>query len=110
VPFSGIRGGRRLLVVRRQVRVEEADGERLDAGTRDRDHDEEDRRAGRQVTCPTMILWALQDDMELLYGDPLAVWRGWVERPFGQALDCGHHIAEEAPEELAALIIEHLAS
>ena len=47
--------------------------------------------------------------MEFLYGDPLAVWRGWVERPFGQALDCGHHIAEEAPRELAALIIEHLA-
>ena len=75
----------------------------------DRDHDEQDRRAGRQITCPTMILWALQDDMELLYGDPLAVWRGWVGRPFGQGLDCGHHIAEEAPEELAALIIEHLA-
>jgi haloacetate dehalogenase len=76
----------------------------------DRDHDEDDRRDGRRIACPTLILWALRDDMESLYGDPLELWRGWVERPpYGAALDCGHHMAEEAPKELAALIAEHLA-
>jgi haloacetate dehalogenase len=67
----------------------------------DREHDEEDRRAGRRVACPTLVLWALQDDMEALYGDPLAVWQPWVKNLQGGTLDCGHHMAEEAPEALA---------
>jgi len=36
-----------------------------------------------------------------LYGDVLAVWRPWVRDPCGHGLDCGHHMAEEAPELLA---------
>jgi haloacetate dehalogenase len=76
----------------------------------DRDHDEDDRRAGRRVACPTLVVWALGDDMEDLYGDPLAIWQRWVDGPLsGAAVDCGHHIAEEAPEQLAGLIAAHLA-
>ena len=68
----------------------------------DRAHDDADRRAGRRLTCPTLVLWATRDDLEDLYGDPLAVWRDWADDPRGRALDCGHHMAEEAPEALAA--------
>jgi haloacetate dehalogenase len=75
----------------------------------DRDHDEADRRAGRRILCPTMVVWALRDDLELLYGDPLAIWRDWVVQLSGHAVDCGHHIAEEAPQELAALLIKHFS-
>jgi haloacetate dehalogenase len=75
----------------------------------DRLHDEQDRLAGRRIVCPTMVVWALQDDLEYLYGDPLVIWRGWVDQPVGRSIDCGHHIAEEAPEELAALVTEHLS-
>jgi haloacetate dehalogenase len=32
------------------------------------------RRAGRTVACPTLVLWASDDDLEDLYGDVLAVW------------------------------------
>ena len=72
------------------------------AGLRlDRAHDEADRKAGRRVVCPTLVLWAAHDDMEDLYGDPLAVWRPWAEDLRGARLDSGHHMAEEAPEELA---------
>jgi haloacetate dehalogenase len=39
--------------------------------------------------------------MEELYGDPLTIWRGWADDIQGRSLDCGHHLAEEAPEELA---------
>jgi haloacetate dehalogenase len=39
----------------------------------DRAHDEEDRRAGRRLGCPMLFLWARRDDLEDLYGDPLAV-------------------------------------
>jgi pimeloyl-ACP methyl ester carboxylesterase len=31
-----------------------------------------------------------------------AVWRGWADDLRGRSLDCGHHLAEEVPEELAA--------
>jgi haloacetate dehalogenase len=76
----------------------------------DRAHDDADREAGRRVTCPTLVLWALRDDLEDLYGDPLAVWDRWVDGPLcGRGIDCGHHIAEEAPEELTAELVAHLA-
>ncbi len=75
----------------------------------DRAHDDADRRAGRRVGCPTLLLWAAKDDLEDLYGDPLAVWRGWAEDLRGRSLDGGHHLAEEVPEELAAEIRAFLA-
>jgi haloacetate dehalogenase len=67
----------------------------------DREHDEADRRAGRRIACPTLVLWSLRDDLERLYGDVLAVWRPWATNCQGRGIDCGHHMAEEAPEELA---------
>ncbi len=70
----------------------------------DRAHDDADRAAGRRVQCPLLYLWAARDDMEELYGDPLAIWRDWADDVRGQSLDCGHHLAEEAPAELAALL------
>ena len=76
----------------------------------DRDHDEADRRAGRRVACPLLVLWALQDDLQQIYGDVLAVWRSWAQKPQGRALNCGHHMAEEAPEELARELIKFLAT
>jgi haloacetate dehalogenase len=73
-------------------------------------HDEAaDRAAGRFVSCPTLIAWSLQDDLEDLYGDPVAVWRPWMTGPLhGAAIDSGHHMAEEAPAELADILIKFL--
>jgi haloacetate dehalogenase len=48
--------------------------------------------------------------MEELYGDPLAIWRDWARDVRGQAIDCGHHIAEEAPEELASHLVGFFAA
>ena len=75
----------------------------------DRQHDEADRTAGRRIGCPLLYLWAKQDDMEDLYGDPLAIWRDWADDVRGQSVDCGHHIAEEAPAELATLLTAFFA-
>jgi haloacetate dehalogenase len=75
----------------------------------DREHDEADRAAGRRVRCPTLFVWSTRDDMEELYGDPLALWRGWADDVRGRPIASGHHIAEEAPGELAALLREFLA-
>lgn len=76
----------------------------------DRRFDEADRSAGRRITSPSLFLWAKRDDMEELYGDPLAIWQGWADRITGQAIDSGHHMAEDAPDEVAAAIASFLAA
>lgn len=68
----------------------------------DREIDDEDRRAGRRILCPVRVLWALRDDMEELYGDIRIIWRDWADEVTGRSFDCGHHMAEEAPADVAA--------
>jgi haloacetate dehalogenase len=68
----------------------------------DRRHDDLDQAAGRRVTCPLMVMWATGDDLPELYGDVLGLWRSWATDLRGVPIDSGHHIAEEAPAELAA--------
>jgi haloacetate dehalogenase len=75
----------------------------------DRDHEEADRRAGRTVQCPTLVLWSTRDDLEDLYGDPLAVWRGWAGDVRGQPIDSGHHAAEENPDAVVTALHRFLA-
>jgi haloacetate dehalogenase len=75
----------------------------------DRQHDQQDRDAGRQLACPTLCLWALHDDLPVLYGDVLGVWRAWAPHVQGRGLACGHHMAEEAPEALASELLAFLS-
>jgi haloacetate dehalogenase len=76
----------------------------------DRQHDEDSRRSGDQVQCPTLFLWSARDDMEDLYGDPLAIWERWSPDLRGQRIESGHHMAEEAPREVAQALRDFLAS
>jgi haloacetate dehalogenase len=71
----------------------------------DRRHDEEDRAAGRRIACPLLVLWATRDDLADLFGDVLAIWRGWADEVSGRGLDSGHHLAEDASEELAVELL-----
>ena len=72
----------------------------------DRRHAEDDRAAGRRVDCRTLVAWSVHDDMELLYGDPAAIWRDWCRQPVASArIDSGHHMAEENPDQLAETLI-----
>jgi haloacetate dehalogenase len=71
------------------------------AATLDYEHDAEDREAGRRMSCPVLAVWGRQGFLEGHY-DVLDVWRGWAEDVRGRALDCGHYIPEEAPEETYA--------
>lgn len=70
----------------------------------DRAADDADRAAGRRIGCPLLVLWATRDDMEELYGDPVEVWRSWADDVRGHAVEGGHHLAEDAPAELAAAL------
>jgi haloacetate dehalogenase len=79
------------------------------AGLRiDRDHDETDRAAGRQVQCPTLLLEAADDDIDI-HGDPLEVWRPWVRETLSRrVVSSGHHQAEQAPDEVAEAVLGFL--
>lgn len=70
----------------------------------DRELDDADRASGRRIQCPVLVVWALGDDMGELYGDPTEIWQGWADDVRGATIDSGHHMAEEAPEELAMAI------
>jgi haloacetate dehalogenase len=75
----------------------------------DRAADDADRARGTTVRCPTLVLWSARDDLEELYGDVLAVWRPWAPDLRGGPIESGHHMAEEAPDALAAALLDFLA-
>lgn len=74
----------------------------------DHEHELHDRAQGRTVACPALFLWSTRDDMEDLYGDPLAIWREWAADVRGAPIESGHHMAEENPAAVARALIEFL--
>ncbi len=64
--------------------------------------DEADR-GRRRIACPLLALWGARGMMPKWY-DVLAVWRDWAEDVRGEAIDCGHYLAEEAPEATYAAL------
>jgi haloacetate dehalogenase len=67
-------------------------------------HDRESRAAGRRLACPLLALWGRKGKIGQWY-DPLAVWRAYAEGPVsGHAVESGHYLAEEAPEEVLAAL------
>jgi haloacetate dehalogenase len=55
----------------------------------------------RKIACPVLALWAGRGKLPEWY-DVLAVWRDWADDVTGRALDCGHYLPEEKPDEVAA--------
>ncbi|MDQ3104144.1 MAG: alpha/beta hydrolase [Actinomycetota bacterium] len=70
----------------------------------DADHERADRAAGGRVQQPLLALWSTRADLEDLYGDPLVIWRDWADNVTGHGIDSGHHIAEQAPDELTTAL------
>ena len=75
----------------------------------DRAADEADMAEGRRVQCPTLLLWSTRDDTHELYDDLLAVWEPWTTQLRGAPVDSGHHMAEDAPEALAAHLLDFVS-
>ncbi len=69
--------------------------------TVDLEHDEAD--LDRRIGCPLLVLWGSRGLMHKSY-DVLDTWRSKAVDVRGRAIDCGHFLAEEAPDAtLAAL-------
>ena len=66
------------------------------AGTIDLQHDRSDKR--RKLKMPVMVLWGKHGVIERLF-DCLSDWREVATDVRGKALDCGHFIPEEKPQE-----------
>jgi haloacetate dehalogenase len=67
-------------------------------------HDEAD--LDRRIECPVLALWGRRGLMERHF-DVLATWRERAAGPVGgRALDCGHFLPEERPQETAAALLE----
>jgi len=64
----------------------------------DLEHDSAD--ASRKIACPVLALWGKHGVIEQQF-DCLADWRAVAKEVHGRALDCGHYLPEERPEELA---------
>jgi haloacetate dehalogenase len=72
--------------------------------TIDLTHDAAD--AGRALTCPVLILWSAPG-LGQRY-DVLRIWQDLAITVTGRALDCGHFLAEERPDETATALLAFL--
>jgi haloacetate dehalogenase len=79
------------------------------AATIDLEHDRADRAAGRRIACPLFVLWGAGNEVWKGFEDALVVWRRHADDVRGRALDCGHHLPEEAPDETAELLAGFLS-
>jgi haloacetate dehalogenase len=68
------------------------------AATIDLVHDKKDQA---RITMPVLAIWGRQGVIEALF-DCLADWREVARDVRGKALQCGHFIPEEKPQELLA--------
>ena len=70
----------------------------------DLEHDRASRAAGERITCPLLALWGARGKIGQWY-KPLEVWGQYASGPVGgHAVNSGHYLAEEAPEEVLAAL------
>jgi len=75
------------------------------AASIDLQHDRDDLAAGRCIACPLQVLWSASSAGA---PDPVETWRAWADHVEGAAIDCGHLMAEEAPDEVLAHVLPFL--
>jgi haloacetate dehalogenase len=83
------------------------------AATLDFVQDEADRKAGRQIACPTLVLWGAKGPLDIWYaeaGGPLGIWRAWCRNVSGRPIEGGHFFPEQNPDETVAALRGFLAA
>ena len=72
----------------------------------DREHDAEDRAAGRRIAAPALVVVG-EDEAQL--ADAPAVWQAWTDDLTATSVPGGHFIPEESPREVAETLAAFLA-
>jgi haloacetate dehalogenase len=54
-----------------------------------------------------LALWGRRGYLDGWY-DVLAAWREWARDVQGRGIDCGHYLAEEAPDETLEALLAFL--
>ena len=75
----------------------------------DLEHDRADVQAGRRLTQPLRVLWGEHGAVGRCF-DVLALWRERASQVTGQSLPCGHYLAEELPDQVAAQALNFFQS
>ncbi|NDY93124.1 alpha/beta fold hydrolase [Ideonella livida] len=75
----------------------------------DLEHDQADRDAHRLLPMPLLVLWGREGVVHRCF-QPLHEWRAVATDVRGRALDCGHYIAEEAPQALLDEVLPFFAA
>ena len=81
--------------------------------TLDMKHDDTDR--GKQLSCPVLVLWGSEISKRPGWQtgknlDMMSVWRRRASNVRGKALECGHFIPEEKPDELVSELLDFILS
>ncbi|WP_280152142.1 alpha/beta hydrolase [Piscinibacter sp. XHJ-5] len=74
----------------------------------DLEHDRQDLANGRRLSMPVLALWGEHGVVHRCF-QPLGEWQRVADDVRGEALPCGHYIAEEAPDLLVAKALPFLA-
>jgi haloacetate dehalogenase len=75
----------------------------------DLEMDEADEKAGKKIQCPLHALWGAKGTIGSMWDVP-ATWREKSAASVtGKALDCGHFLQEERPQDLLAELRQFLS-
>jgi len=72
-------------------------------------HDEADRRAGRKLECPILVLWPRSQEKPGK-SNPAEIWRLWANDVTGVVTSGGHLQPEDCPDELTAALVPFFAA
>jgi haloacetate dehalogenase len=71
----------------------------------DREHDADDRNAGRRIAAPVLVVTGAE---ETQLDDAAEVWREWATAVTATTVPGGHFVPEESPGELLELLLPFL--
>jgi len=71
----------------------------------DREHDADDRNAGRRIAAPLLVVTGAE---ETQLDDAAEVWREWATAVTATTVPGGHFVPEESPRELLELLLPFL--
>ena len=75
--------------------------------TIDQQQDEADRKAGRMIHCPTLVISGPASKTSKADAQE-TIWQNWTEDVQCHVVDGGHFVAEECPDDVLALLLKFL--